>query len=77
MNGSWICKYNSNYVDAHFNLASVYLRLEDLVNAETHYKKALAINPQHHLSLFNLAMLYVNKHDKDGDKKTIHRAKEL
>ena len=65
------------YADAYFNLGSVYLRLENLANAETHYVKALAIDSRHHLSLFNLGMLYVNKHDKDRDKRNIHGAKEV
>ena len=72
-----VIKYNPNYADAHFNLGSVYLRLEELANLEMYYKKALAINPQCHLSLFNLGMLYINKHNRDQEKNNMLWSKEL
>jgi tetratricopeptide (TPR) repeat protein len=37
--------HHENYLDAQFNLAELSLQLEDLANAEKHFRKAIEIDP--------------------------------
>ena len=57
-----------SYCDPHFNLAQLYLKdLEDIEKALYHYKKCIAINPNHH----RVAAL---KREVEGLEKILHHS---
>ena len=48
---------NAGFAEPHYNLASVYLDLEQLDAAETHYQAALKINPNYYSAEFGMGSL--------------------
>ena len=47
-----------DYPDAHFNLANVYRRDNQLASAATHYQECLHNSPRHAAAAYNLGLVY-------------------
>ena len=51
-------KEEPRHFEAHYNLANVYLDIENLELAQLHYEVAAEINPEHADVFYNLAVVY-------------------
>lgn len=60
-------EFNPNYVPAHTVIAVVYERINDLPNAELHYRKAVALAPNKGDTNNNLGWFLCNKEGKTAE----------
>ncbi len=57
--------YGESY-DLYYSLGYTYKKLGRIDEAINYYKKAIAVNPNHYNSLFNLSIAYSDKNDMDN-----------
>ncbi len=70
-------KYDPYNTGAHVNIALIYLKKGELLNALFHYQEALRISPQYPLAWFNLGRLYEKMLKPKDAEKSYRRAVSL
>ena len=66
-------KEDPRHFEAHFNLANVYLDIENLELAQLHYEVAAEIDPDHADVFYNLAVVYAMKKEFDKAVKSLEK----
>lgn len=72
-----VLKYEPSNADANCNLGSVYLDMDDPINAELYYRNTLSIDDKHQGALFNLASLLQDKNSIQQNKDELNEARDL
>ena len=73
----FIITENPQMASAHINLGYIYVSFRQNEKALEQYKKALALDPDNMIGLFNIAGLYYKMKDKDQSLFYINRVLEL